>query len=185
MSRPLEALYVGREGAEKGLGVLVEAVESVSGPGEPPIHVAVVGRLPSSHPAVLRSLSRSIPMSFLGALENDEVRALMSQADVLVVPSLYDAAPVALIEALAEGTPAIASDVGGIPEILRDGVEGLLVEPGNPADLARALREFASRRGEWPQFRGRARRRGEENVWPVRAKELMALYHSVLEVPAA
>ncbi|MGH8874995.1 MAG: glycosyltransferase [Acidimicrobiia bacterium] len=84
-------------------------------------------------------------VELLGALPRDEVLQLMGQARVLAAPCVagsdgnQDALPTVLLEALARGLPAVTTPVGGIPEIIEDGVEGLLVPDGDPEALAEAL----------------------------------------------
>jgi glycosyltransferase involved in cell wall biosynthesis len=73
----------------------------------------------------------------------DDIPELLQAADVVVQPSHFDALPTTLIQALAAGVPAVASDVGGIPEIVTSRV-GILVPPGRPDRLAQAIDELAS-----------------------------------------
>ena len=83
-----------------------------------------------------------------GSRSRAEVAAFLRAADVLVAPSVptkggkREGIPVVLMEALASGLPAVASDLSGIPEVVEDGVTGLLVPPGNAAALARALQRL-------------------------------------------
>ena len=79
---------------------------------------------------------------FLGALGRDEVLRLFRAADASVLSSAWENFPHTLVEALAVGTPVVATAVGGVPEIVRDGENGLLVPAGDPAALAAALRRF-------------------------------------------
>ncbi|MCP9487198.1 MAG: glycosyltransferase family 4 protein [Gaiellaceae bacterium MAG52_C11] len=79
---------------------------------------------------------------FLGALGRDEVLRLFRAADAAVLSSAWENFPHTLVEALAVGTPVVATVVGGVPEIVRDGENGLLVLPGDPAALAAALRRY-------------------------------------------
>jgi glycosyltransferase involved in cell wall biosynthesis len=69
----------------------------------------------------------------------DDVRRVISSFDLLVLSSLNEAVGIVLIEAQAEGVPVIATNVGGIPEIIKDGETGLLVNPSDPEELARAV----------------------------------------------
>lgn len=69
----------------------------------------------------------------------DDVRRMLSACDILVLPSLNEAVGIVLIEAQAEGVPVVASNVGGIPEIIKDRETGLLVRPADPEELARAV----------------------------------------------
>jgi glycosyltransferase involved in cell wall biosynthesis len=74
---------------------------------------------------------------FTGSLDNP--LAVMEHADVNVMPSISEGLPIALLEAMALERPVVASRVGGIPEIVQDGVSGLLVPPASPRDLSEAL----------------------------------------------
>lgn len=81
----------------------------------------------------------------------DDIPALMAAADVVCLPSRSEALPTVLLEAAAAGRPAVASRVGGIPEVVEDGRTGLLVASSNPGELAEALTVLLrepSRRGE-------------------------------------
>jgi glycosyltransferase involved in cell wall biosynthesis len=79
-------------------------------------------------------------MTFLG--HREDVAGLLSEADAFVLPSRSEALPNSVIEAMAAGLPVIASDVGGLPDLIDGGRTGLLVEPGSPEALAAALREL-------------------------------------------
>ncbi len=71
-----------------------------------------------------------------------DVPACLAGFDVFVLPSLWEGLPLALLEAMASGLPVVASSVDGVPEIVTDGVNGLLVPPGDPAALAGALKRL-------------------------------------------
>jgi glycosyltransferase involved in cell wall biosynthesis len=81
---------------------------------------------------------------FLGALPRERVLELFAAADASVLSSSWENFPHSLVEALAVGTPVIATRVGGVPEIVEDGVNGLLVPAGDAAALAGAIRRFFS-----------------------------------------
>lgn len=79
-----------------------------------------------------------------GYLSGDELWKAYRDADLFVLPSLIEAYGMVLIEAMSFGLPIIASRVGGIPEIVEDGVNGLLVRPADPAELAKAIEEVVN-----------------------------------------
>ena len=84
----------------------------------------------------------------IGPVPHDEIPKLLSTLDVLVVPSIWEENnPLAILEAFAAGVPVVASRIGGIPEIVSHGTSGLLFEPGNVDDLARALDRFVTEPG--------------------------------------
>jgi glycosyltransferase involved in cell wall biosynthesis len=125
------ALYVGDLRPEKGAFVLVEAVRRIGGT----MPVVLVGESVVGHeipdlPGLVK----------LGRLPNATVRRLWQQAYVGVVPSVW-AEPfgIVVLEAMAAGCPVIASRIGGLPEVVADGVTGVLVEPDDPGALADAL----------------------------------------------
>jgi glycosyltransferase involved in cell wall biosynthesis len=135
------------------------------GPEAP--HAAYVARL--------RELAAGDPrIRFAGAYENSRVDELLSALDVVVVPSVwYENYPFVVLEAFRAGLPVVASRVGGLPEMVRDGVDGLLVEPGSAADLARALARLSEEDGLVARLTGGIRPvRADEDEWA----ELLATY---------
>lgn len=86
-----------------------------------------------------QSLGIARAVSFPGWVEGKMKDDLLRQADVFVLPSYFEGLPVGVLEAMARGVPVVATSVGGIPDVLQDGVNGLLVEPGQPQVLGRAL----------------------------------------------
>lgn len=123
-------LFVGRLSAEKGVDVLVDAAKSLAAAG-----VRVAGTGPQAD--LLYGVKG---ITALGALSTDAVKTEMSQALALVLPSLcYESFPRTLVEAFASRLPVIASNHGPLAELVRDGVTGLLFEPGNSQDLAQKM----------------------------------------------
>jgi glycosyltransferase involved in cell wall biosynthesis len=131
-------LYVGRLSVEKGIDVLVEAAEAVPG------SVTIVGDGPLS-PVVEAARSRG-GLAWLGALDRDAVAERLRSAEALLVPSVcFEGFPIVILEAFASGTPVIASRIGSLAELVDDGVNGLLVEPGNPGALRDAIMRIRER----------------------------------------
>jgi L-malate glycosyltransferase len=103
---------------------------------------------------------------FLGAQPKDAVAELLREADVFVLSSLWENAPHVVIEALATGTPVVATDVGGVSELVTD-ADGVLVSAGDPAALAAGIREVFAAYGRYVphELARRARERfGHERV---------------------
>jgi glycosyltransferase involved in cell wall biosynthesis len=106
----------------------------------------------------------------------------LAQMDLLVLPSLFgEGLPMVLLEAMSAGLPAVAANVEGIPEAVRDGREGLLVAPGDPQELARAISRVVSGEVSWPALRSACLARHAERFSEVRmAADVAAVYRRVL-----
>lgn len=158
-------LYAGRLVEEKGLRVLAEAWRRH--PDPPPLEIAGAGPL--------APLFEGLPrVTLLGSLPHAEVLARMGRARAVLVPSLWpEPFGRTVIEAYARGTPVIATAVGGLPDLVDDGVTGLLVPPGSPAALLDAVERLR------PAMRSKARVAFERRfAAPVVARRLVEVYES-------
>lgn len=136
-------LYVGRLVAEKGLRELLEAVRQLT-VERPRLQLVLVGGGPMQ--AELDTLvARSDHTRLAGPLPPAAVAQWMVAADLVTLPSYSEGHPNVLVEALACGRPVVATDVGGIPEVV-DMASGVLVRPRDSADLARGLAEALQKR---------------------------------------
>jgi L-malate glycosyltransferase len=137
------AITVANLRSEKGYDVLLDAARVVRD-RRLPIRFISVGRGPLDE--VLRRRSDALGLGeqvrFLG--ERDDVLDLLVASDVFVLPSHQEGLPVALMEATSVGMPIVATAVGGVPQVVTDGVQGLIVPPGRPVDLADAVARVAS-----------------------------------------
>ena len=120
-AEPAEVLFAGRLSAEKGIAELVAATEGMN--------LVVAGDGP---------LREQVPGA-LGFVPHAELQRLYERSAVVVLPSHREGMPLCVLEAMAHGRPVVASAVGGIPEVVEDGVTGLLVPPGDVAALRAAL----------------------------------------------
>jgi glycosyltransferase involved in cell wall biosynthesis len=120
---------------KKGIEVLLDAVRAV-----PDARFLIIGDGPkrSEWEALARSLGVASRVRWAGF--RTDVDALLAGCDLFVHPTLDDALPTVLLEAVAAGLPVVASSVGGIPEIVTPGVTGELVVPGDPNALAASIR---------------------------------------------
>ena len=132
-------VFAGRLGPQKALRTLLEALVEV-----PEVQVVVAGDGPERArlEASVRELGLEPRVAFLGTVPRERVLRLFRAADASVLPSAWENFPHTVVEALAVGCPVVATAVGGVPEVVRDGENGLLVPPGDPHALAGAIRRF-------------------------------------------
>jgi glycosyltransferase involved in cell wall biosynthesis len=136
LKNTFDILYMSRIQGYKGPDVLIRAFRRLTDPSLR-LHIAGAGQALEG----CRSLAAGDPrIRFYGFVEGAERVRLLSTADCVVLPSLWpESALVTIQEAFQFGPVAIASRIGGIPEMVRDGVNGLLVEPGDEAGIAAAM----------------------------------------------
>jgi glycosyltransferase involved in cell wall biosynthesis len=134
------ALCVAAHNEKKAIDVLIQAVARLA-PEDPSLKLVLVGDGPlrKSLEELASALGVRERIEFLGAQGRAEVVELLHGCEVFVLPSRSEPFGIALVEALACRKPVVATRVGGIPEIIEDGRNGLLVEPDNSGALAEAL----------------------------------------------
>ena len=143
---PTEVLRFGFVGSlveHKGIATLVEAVGRLDR-GRCELRVSGAFR-PETDPfhARLAEVAREAPVRFLGPFEHDRIAEVHREIDVLVVPSTwFENSPLSIHEAFLHGTPVVTSGIGGMAELVRDGVDGFHARPGDAAHLAIVLRRF-------------------------------------------
>jgi glycosyltransferase involved in cell wall biosynthesis len=175
--------FAGRCRTTKGIFDLVDAMASITrAHPEARLECAGDGDLASvaGRAAALGISGNIVLRGWIGARERDD---LLARASVFVLPSHAEALPMSLLEAMAAGCPVIASAVGGIPDLVQHGVNGLLVSAGEPSELARALKallddpELAARLGR------HARATIAERYTPERVLERLEQIYGGLGVP--
>lgn len=143
-SVPGRLLFVGRLVEKKGLVVLLDALRMI--PAGVTWSLDIVGDGPLR--SRLETSAQGLPVRFLGQLGRDELSRVLGASSVVVVPSVpaasgdQDGLPVALLEAMAVGRPAVGSNLSGIDDAIVDGETGLLVPPGDAGALAAALEKL-------------------------------------------
>ena len=178
--RPTVA-FVGRITRQKGVPVLLRAARMLdpaaqlvlcAGQADTPELAAEVSALVDE----LRATRTGI-VWLSGMLSKHEVIQILSHATVFACPSLYEPLGIVNLEAMACGTPVVASGVGGIPEVVADGETGLLVPPDDPAALAAALNELLRSPGRAAAMGKLGRERAAaEFSWTAIATQTAALY---------
>jgi glycosyltransferase involved in cell wall biosynthesis len=165
-------IYAGRLSEEKGLNILLEAKRRVKGSK---LLVAGEGELREKLEV---GISKESDVSFMGFLPRGRLAEVWRDAAFTVVPSVcYENFPYAILESFAFGKPVVATRIGGMPELVRDGENGFLVEPGNIEQLAEKIAYLTSRPEEVVRMGRLARRIAEEKYSSDRHYEsIMNLY---------
>ena len=182
-----QVLFVGRLVERKGVKHLIKAIALM--PPELGARLVVIGEGPERVvlEGGIRDSGLRTRVDFRGRVSDEELRATYATSDVLVLPSILDARGdteglgVVLLEAMSYGVPVVASDIGGITDIVEHDRSGLLVPPGDAAALAEALEQLA-------RDASLARRLGSAGEQRVRSAfgwtEIMAKWDAVYRAPA-
>lgn len=140
--------YLGTLAPHKGVHLLIDAFRDL--PSDVSLDIYGDPAVQPAYAKGLRSQASHPGIAFRGALAPRDVPARLRELDALVVPSLWDEnAPLVILEAFAAGLPVVASERGGIPELIGSeaGARGLLFEPDRPGELASALRRLVEEEG--------------------------------------
>jgi D-inositol-3-phosphate glycosyltransferase len=187
-------LFVGRIEPLKGIETLLRAIalllqtEEIN---ECNYYLAIIGgepdgngEEPDSEMGRLQNLSRELGIHdvviFLGKRSQDTLPYYYSAAQVVVVPSYYESFGMVALEAMACGTPVIASQVGGLAYLVRDGKTGYVVPEGNPEALKQALKKLIEAPALREQMCDQAVDYARSYDWSVIARKVSKLYDSVL-----
>lgn len=168
-------VYVGRMDLRKGLRELVEAAVSLH-PLRPNLHVYIVGEGPD-RPLIDSAIQNSNAASYIHALPGcafDDVAVWMAAAHLVTLPSYMEGYPNVVVEALACGRPVVATNVGGIPEILTNEY-GCLVPPRDSTTLAQAFAAVLDKTWDAKSISAHGSR-----SWEAVAAELFEIFESLL-----
>jgi glycosyltransferase involved in cell wall biosynthesis len=174
-------LYVGTFIERKGLTHLVEAFPDVLSTF-PDSRLVLLGEGPQG-PALRRqavNLGVAERVSFIDFLPQAQVKQWMQRAKILVLPSLEEGMGVVLLEAMACGTPLVASRVDGIQDVVTPDV-GLLVPPADPGALSGAINSLLGKRDRWEEMSHKARELAVNRYdWAKIAKQYVAIYRTMI-----
>ncbi len=176
---PLEIVFVGQALDRKGLPILLRAFEALR--GHVPARLTIVG---ASESEVAPLLVDRAGVTVLGRVSDAEKRAALGAADVLAAPSLGgESFGMVLTESFAAGTPVVASDIAGYRDVVRHGVDGLLVPRGDATVLAETLRDLALAPQRSAALGSAARVSAERYAWPEVAARIVTAYEDACAVP--
>jgi glycosyltransferase involved in cell wall biosynthesis len=175
-------LWVGRMTEEKGVEFLIRAMKKVTR-----IHRDALLRLVGDGPerGKLERLTGELGLlnsvSFVGQKSHSEMARFYARCDLVVLPSLSEGLPAALLEAMASGKAVVASKVGGIPELISHGRNGFLVAPGSSDEIADGVIELLGRPEDMARM-GVISRRLIENThsWNSIASQVRSVYASAV-----
>lgn len=165
-------VYVGRLAPQKAVDTLLRAAVHV------PAAVVLVGDGPD-RPALAALAGRlgiADRVTFTGFVPHERTAAYLEHGDVLVLPSRYEELGSVLLEGLAVGIPVVASRVGGIPSVVADGRNGLLVDPLDPPGLAHAVGRVLGDPALAERLREEGRRTAARYDWRVLADDVVGVY---------
>jgi glycogen synthase len=182
---PTRCLAVARLVERKGLGDLIRAFALLPR-GRFQLEIVGKGRDERRLRQLATSCGAEEEIRFSGSLNRTEVALRYRQADLFTLPSSAEAFGNVFAEALASGLPIIGSNVGGIPELVQHGVNGLLVAPGDPRALAQAINYLAEDLELRSQMRTRNREKAEAILqWSQVTERYLSLYQEVMgQLPA-
>lgn len=179
-------LFVGGLEPRKGLEYLIHAMETVveETPNSRLIAVAKTGFRGTDEWGWFRTLGDRLGLEghleFYESVSQDKLLEFYSECDVLALPSKTEGWGLSLMEAMACGKPVVASRVGGVPELVRDGIDGILVDPGDAKGLAESIIRLLND----PALRTRMGSSGQSRVsefsWDATAKVVIEAYRSAL-----
>ena len=142
-SKNINILFVGRLERRKGIEVLLKAIPLVLKSNEH-ISFSIIG---SGSPELASFFSSNLKInkkvSFLGKVPNEQLKEAYQRCDIFVAPSYYESFGLIFAEAMAFGKPVIGTNVGGIPDVVEHNQTGILIEPGDQNELARAILRLA------------------------------------------
>ena len=184
---PPTVLFVGVVCRRKGTLELARAARLLRERGLRDWRLVVVGGPgPTPEPEyaeiVAEFTAAGLADSLVGPEHGEQVRARLAQADVFVLPSFLEGQPIAIIEAMAAGVPVVGTAIGAVPDLIRDGIEGRVVEPGDVEALAGALEQLITDPALRLRMGAAVRERAQAaHDLPQLGRRLADLYAAVLE----
>ncbi len=171
-------VYFGRVSEEKGLLTLIRAVMDIKNS-----RLLIIGEGELRNKLEECVSEKNIAnIEFSGYMDEERLKSVIRDSMFVVVPSeWYENCPHSVLEAFALGKPVIGSDIGGIPELIEDGIDGLLFEPGNSEELSEKIAYLISRPRLRKQMGRNARKKVEEEYNPeLYYERLMKIYQKLM-----
>ena len=174
-------LYVGRLVYEKGIHVLINAVPKILSKVNAKFIIVGSGYMKEQLLNIVRSMGLEHKVLFEGFMDEEALLRLQKCANVSVVPSLFEPFGIVALEAMAAKSPVVASDTGGLSEIIEHDVTGVKVYPNNPDSLAWGITKVLLDEGYANYLRKNAYKRVQEKFdWEKIAQQTKKIYEGVL-----
>lgn len=167
-----QLLFIGRPTREKGLSILLDALNIVNCSG---VKLTVIGEIPC-HINEAITTNTKFNVDFLGAKKQVQLPPIIRRHELLVVPSLYENYGLVAVEAMACGIPVVASNTGGLGEIVFQS-GGLVFTPGNSYELAKAIQSIDSL--SYERMKLRALEYTQKLSWKVVVQQYISLFNSL------
>ncbi len=180
ISQPM-VLYVGNLFPRKGVDTLLRALPAVLREIDVKLVVAGDGNMPV-YQQLAQTLGISDKLHFLGRVTDDTLRLLYASCDLFVLPSRLEGLGIAILEAMAAGKPVVATNVGGIPELIESGQNGILVAVSNEGELASAMVKLLNDRAlAWTMGQNNIQKVRQLYSWDIAARKTEHLYRELLK----
>jgi glycosyltransferase involved in cell wall biosynthesis len=180
-----KVVYVGRLSDTKGIPTLMASWDRyIRDSPEPRLRLVIAGTGPLE--ATIQDWSRERSgVEVAGLLDREACARLVAGARAVIVPSEWEETfGLVVVEAMAAGVPTIVSGIGALPELVTDGVDGIVLQPGNVAALARVMREVDEEPARFEQLGRRARKTYEDRFDPdANLEELLSIYRFAIDNP--
>ena len=172
-SGPLKVLFVGGIGQRKGIKYLLQAIKKLNSPS---IQLQLLGPMPADE-TPLKKWSKWF--DYLGQTDQNGVVKKMQQADLLVLPSVFEGFGLVIVEAMATGMPVIASTHSCGPEVIREGTDGFVLRPDDVDGLTKKISWCAENRTHLLEMGRAAYERAQEFSWMAHERRLAALLEQI------
>lgn len=171
--------YVGRLSPRKGIEILLRALAILVKQLDFRAYIIGEGPIREGLEGLIEKLALDANVEMLGRLADRELVNHMAETDIIVVPSIYEPIPLVILEAFAANVAVVASNVGGIPELVRHESTGLLVPPNDPEALSSAIRRLILDKDLRLKITRNARKIAERHDWSAVAEKYLALYNEL------
>ncbi|MBN2732492.1 MAG: glycosyltransferase family 4 protein [Balneolaceae bacterium] len=181
----LRLVYIGRLVNTKGIFEVIEAVHILKQQGIKGLKLTIAGSGPAdlALKKQVQSLELGDRVKFIGPIFNDKKVHFWREADIFVFPTFHpEGLPYTVLESLASGTPIITTRMGGIPDVISDGVHGVFVKPHDPTEVANAIRTMLADCNRLREMSAACVRRAREYYGIDRLSgQFLSLYTEILE----